>query len=121
MFISFKQTVGTQEEKALQQTVPRLRSSIRVPRLKGLPLVGNLPQFQRRPLATLLRAAREGGGPRICIGNSFALMEATLVVATVMQRYRLDLVPGQTVEPNPKGTLRPRPGVWMMPRVTGAF
>ncbi len=61
-----------------------------------------------------------GGGPRICIGNSFALMEATLVVATVMQRCRLDLVPGQTVEPTPKGTLRPRPGVWMMPRVTGA-
>lgn len=59
-----------------------------------------------------------GGGPRLCIGNNFALMEATLVVATVMQRYRLDLVPGRTVEPKPKGTLRPHPGVWMTLRPT---
>ena len=57
-----------------------------------------------------------GGGPRLCIGQNFALMEATLIVAMVMQRYRLDLVPGHTVDPNPRGTLRPRPGVWMTPR-----
>ena len=62
-----------------------------------------------------------GGGPRMCIGSNFALMEATLVVAMVMQRYRLDLVPGQTVEPTPKGTLRPRPAVWMTPRVAEAL
>ena len=61
-----------------------------------------------------------GGGPRMCIGNNFALMEATLIVAMVMQRYRLDLVPGKTVEPNPRGTLRPHPGVWMTPRPAGA-
>ncbi len=59
-----------------------------------------------------------GGGPRLCIGNNFALMEATLIVAMVMQRYRLDLMPGQTVKAHPKGTLRPRPGVWMMPHRT---
>lgn len=58
-----------------------------------------------------------GGGPRLCIGQNFALMEATLILAMVMQRYRLDLVPGRPVDPNPRGTLRPRPGVWMMPRV----
>ncbi len=57
-----------------------------------------------------------GGGPRLCIGNNFALMEATLVVVMVMQRYRLDLMTGQTVKVNPKGTLRPRPGVWMTQR-----
>ncbi|WP_207955942.1 cytochrome P450 [Rubrobacter marinus] len=56
-----------------------------------------------------------GGGPRVCIGNNFALMEATLVLAMVTQRFRLDLVPGRTVEPTPRGTLRPRPGVWMKP------
>ena len=56
-----------------------------------------------------------GGGPRLCIGNNFALMEATLVIAMTMQRYRLDLVPGQTVEAKPRGTLRPRPAVWMTP------
>ena len=49
-----------------------------------------------------------GGGPRLCIGNNFALMEAALVVAMVMQRYRLDVMPGQTVKAYPEGTLRPR-------------
>ncbi len=57
-----------------------------------------------------------GGGPRLCIGNNFALMEATLVIVMVMQRYQLDLMPGQTVKVNPKGTLQPRPGVWMTQR-----
>jgi cytochrome P450 len=32
-----------------------------------------------------------GGGPRICIGNAFAVMEMTLLTATVLQRYRLCL------------------------------
>jgi cytochrome P450 len=54
-----------------------------------------------------------GGGPRQCIGNEFALMEATLVLATVAQRYRLHLVPGHPVEPYPIFTLRPRQGVLM--------
>ena len=45
-------------------------------------------------------------------------MEASLVVAMTMQRYQLALVPGQTVKAHPKGTLRPRPGVWMMPHST---
>src|SRR5213078_5168917 len=40
-----------------------------------------------------------GGGPRLCIGNNFALMEAHLILATVAQRYRLCLVPGYAVEP----------------------
>jgi len=38
-------------------------------------------------------------------------MEATPIVVIVMQRYRLDLMPGQTVKVNPKGTLHPRPDV----------
>lgn len=49
-----------------------------------------------------------GGGPRQCIGNEFALMEAQLIVAMVAQRYRLDLIPGQKVEPDPIFTLRPK-------------
>jgi cytochrome P450 len=48
-----------------------------------------------------------GGGPRICIGNHFALLEAQLVLATVAQRYRLRLLPGQVVVPSGRGTLRP--------------
>lgn len=46
-----------------------------------------------------------GGGPRICIGNTFALTEAALVLATVAQRYRLNLAPGTKVVPQPSGTL----------------
>ncbi len=53
------------------------------------------------------------GGPRQCIGNEFALMEATLVLAMVAQHYRLHLVPGHPVEPYPIFTLRPRYGVLM--------
>jgi cytochrome P450 len=54
-----------------------------------------------------------GGGPRLCIGNNFALVEAQLVLATVAQRYRLDLTPGQAIEPEPSVTLRPKHGLWM--------
>ena len=54
-----------------------------------------------------------GGGPRQCIGNNLALMQATLVVSAVSQRYRLALVPGQEVRAQPKATLKPLPGVWI--------
>jgi cytochrome P450 len=56
-----------------------------------------------------------GGGGRQCIGESFAWMEATLALATMAQRWRLALVPGQTVEPQPKITLRPRNGIRVVP------
>ncbi|TGU43867.1 cytochrome P450, partial [Mesorhizobium sp. M00.F.Ca.ET.186.01.1.1] len=55
-----------------------------------------------------------GGGPRVCIGNNFALMEAALLLATIAQRYRLRLAePGQVVEPEPLVTLRPKNGLPM--------
>ena len=47
-----------------------------------------------------------GGGPRQCIGNSFAMMELVLVVATIAQRCRLDLVEGGRVAMSPSITLR---------------
>ncbi len=52
-----------------------------------------------------------GGGPRLCIGNSFAMMEAVLVLATMAQRFRVKLAPHQTVVPWPSITLRPRDGI----------
>lgn len=55
-----------------------------------------------------------GGGPRLCIGNTFAKMEAVLVLATIAQRYRLRLVEGQVIEPWPVFTLRPRYGIKMV-------
>jgi cytochrome P450 len=48
-----------------------------------------------------------GAGPRQCIGNNFALMEAGLIIAMIAQRYRLQLVPGQTIKPEPIFILRP--------------
>ena len=49
-----------------------------------------------------------GGGPRMCIGNNFALMEMQLILATIAQRYKLRLVPGHPVEPEAFLSLRPR-------------
>lgn len=48
-----------------------------------------------------------GGGPRQCIGNSFALMEGQLIIAAVAQKYRLRLVDERPIEPEPLVTLRP--------------
>ena len=55
-----------------------------------------------------------GGGPRLCIGTAFAMMEAQLILATVAQRYRLCLGTDVRVEPEPLITLRPRGGLPMM-------
>ena len=54
-----------------------------------------------------------GGGPRVCIGNGFALAEARLLLVTIRQRFRLELLPGQDLTPVPMVTLRPRAGVKM--------
>ncbi len=54
-----------------------------------------------------------GGGPRLCIGASFAMMEATLLLATIAQRFQLNLVPGHPVTAQPGITLRPRHGIRM--------
>jgi cytochrome P450 len=47
-----------------------------------------------------------GAGPRMCIGNTFAIAEATVVFAEVLRRFRLELLPGQNVRPFPAFTLR---------------
>ncbi len=52
-------------------------------------------------------------GPRNCIGEHFAWMEAVLVLATLLQRYQFRLAPGQAVEPEPLITLRARHGMRM--------
>ena len=54
-----------------------------------------------------------GGGPRMCIGNFFATMEAELVLATIARTLRFELAPGYPVELEPSITLRPRRGMWM--------
>lgn len=54
-----------------------------------------------------------GGGPRLCIGNTFALTEAPLILASIYQRYHLALEPGRPVIVDPLVTLRPRGGLHM--------
>jgi cytochrome P450 len=65
-------------------------------------LLKRIPRFAYFPF---------GGGPRQCIGNSFALMEAALTLATIAQQYRFRLVPGHPVAPLASITLRPRYGI----------
>lgn len=52
-----------------------------------------------------------GGGQRVCIGNTFALMEAAVILATVGQRYKFTLDAGAVIDLNPQITLLPRYGI----------
>ena len=61
-----------------------------------------------------------GGGPRVCIGNGFAMLEARLLLATIASRYRLEQVPGHTVKPAPLITLNPDGGLPMVVRSRSA-
>lgn len=54
-----------------------------------------------------------GGGPHLCIGNGFAMMEIQLILATIVQRYRLDLVPSHEVNMTTTPTLQPAGGLPM--------
>jgi cytochrome P450 len=55
-----------------------------------------------------------GAGPRVCIGNAFAMMEARLILATVLQRFTLQLVPGQQIVPKQLFTTRPNQDIRMV-------
>lgn len=54
-----------------------------------------------------------GGGPRLCIGESFAWMEGVLVMATLARKWRMQLAPNHRVELQPLVTLRPKHGMKM--------
>ena len=66
-------------------------------------LLKRLPRFAYFPF---------GGGPRQCIGNNFAVMEANLLLATLAQQFRISLVPGREIIPAASITLRPKTGIW---------
>jgi cytochrome P450 len=57
-----------------------------------------------------------GAGPRTCIGSTFALQEATIVLATVIKNFSLQLTPGHKVWPLLRVTLRPAGGLPMIIR-----
>jgi cytochrome P450 len=54
-----------------------------------------------------------GGGPRQCIGMGFAMIEAQMLLARIVQRFRLELASSVRVDPEPVVTLRPRGGLRM--------
>ena len=54
-----------------------------------------------------------GAGPRICIGASFALQEAVIILSTLLARFRFARVPGREPQPRMILTLRPEGGVWL--------
>jgi cytochrome P450 len=66
--------------------------------------ISNRPHFAYIPF---------GGGPRLCIGDSFARFEAQLIIASIAQRYRLELLSKLPIEPEPLVTLRPKNGMSM--------
>jgi len=63
---------------------------------------GKIPRFAYFPF---------GGGPRVCVGASFAMMEAALLLAMVQQQFHLELVPSHPVELFGTVTLRPKHGI----------
>jgi cytochrome P450 len=69
--------------------------------------VENIPDYAYFPF---------GAGPHVCVGNTFALMEIALVVATLVQRFHVELMPRQEhLAPELKVSLRPKGGVWVKP------
>ena len=54
-----------------------------------------------------------GGGPHICIGNAFAALEGQLLLATIAQRYRFEIMPDPPVVPDPLITLGMKNGIRM--------
>jgi len=67
-------------------------------------LARELPRFAYMPF---------GGGPRICIGQRFAMIEAVLVLTTMAQRFSMEWQPDRKITPFPSITLRPNGGVWL--------
>jgi cytochrome P450 len=73
-----------------------------LPQRWGSERVRTMPKFAYFPF---------GGGPRVCIGNHFAMLESMLVLATIGQRFRFTLQPEPRVKLDPKITLSPMPGI----------
>jgi cytochrome P450 len=57
-----------------------------------------------------------GGGPRLCLGQNFALYEGQMLLAMVAGRFRLELAPGEKLAMHPSLALRPHHGLFMTRR-----
>jgi cytochrome P450 len=54
-----------------------------------------------------------GGGPRVCIGNQYAMLQILMILSDLLRKYDFQLVPGQTIEARPMVILRPKHGIRM--------
>ncbi len=54
-----------------------------------------------------------GGGPRVCIGNHYAMLQILMILSDLVRRYDFQVVPGQTIEARPMVILRPKHGIRM--------
>jgi cytochrome P450 len=54
-----------------------------------------------------------GGGPRVCIGNQYAMLQILMILSDLLRRYDFQLTPGQTIEARPMVILRPKHGIRM--------
>jgi cytochrome P450 len=54
-----------------------------------------------------------GGGPRVCIGQHYAMLQILMILSDLIRRYDFELVPGQTIEARPMVILRPKHGIRM--------
>ena len=106
------------------QDLPRAGRLARAPRaLRDPPrpfAVGRSGDLRSGPLHPERSAGRHrmayypfSDGPRGCIGKAFSMMEATLIVAMVARRFRLEIDRERPVEIQPSLTLRPKNGLWM--------
>src|SRR5262249_13730556 len=67
-------------------------------------LASRLPKYAYFPF---------GGGPRVCVGSTFAMIEAVLVLAAIARRFRVERADNEPVRPRPSITLRPERGIRM--------
>ena len=90
-------------------TANALAKALNVP----APRINDIVREKRGVTAdTAMRLARYfGGGPRLCIGNYFAMMEVVLLLATLGQRFKFSLLPDHPVSLLPAMSLRPRDGI----------
>jgi len=54
-----------------------------------------------------------GGGPRVCIGNHYAVLQILMILSVVLRKYDFEVVPGQEIEPRAMVILRPKNGIQM--------
>ncbi|HMR75178.1 MAG TPA: cytochrome P450 [Polyangiaceae bacterium] len=109
-------TVGDVQVSAGTELALWIYWAHRDPRWFALPDAFRPERFAPQAKAKIRRGAYVpfGAGPRACIGKVFAMIEAKIILATLAQRFRARVAPGQKVQALPRITLTPRHGMRML-------